>query len=134
VVLQDDFDLLATELFEAQPADLSPIAAYRAMAAQMFAALTEDDMARFLESTELTFTIPEVRARALDEFTRTIDATAAAIAKRAGRSPDDFAVRNMAGALLGVIMAATIPWGEPTTDMFGRVDAALAHLEAGLPL
>jgi AcrR family transcriptional regulator len=135
VVLQDDFDLLATELLEAQPADLSPIAAYRAMAAQMFGTLTDDELARFGESTELTFTIPEVRARALDEFARTIDASAAAIAKRTGRSPDDFAVRNVAGALIGVIMSATMPWtGQPPEDMFGRIDAALAHLDAGLPL
>jgi AcrR family transcriptional regulator len=135
VVLQDDFDVLGIELFEAQPADLSPIAAYRAAAAQMFAMLTPDELARFRESTELMLTIPEVRARALDEFARTIDTTAAAIAKRAGRSPDDFAVRNLAGALIGVIMAATMPWADqPSTDMLGRIDAALAHLEAGLPL
>jgi AcrR family transcriptional regulator len=135
VVLQDDFDVLGIELFEAQPAGLSPVAAYRASAAQMFATLTPEEMARFRESTELMLTIPEVRARALDEFARTIDVTAAAIARRAGRSPDDFEVRNLAGAVIGVIMAATMPWaGQPTTDMFERIDAALAHLEAGLPL
>ena len=135
VVLQDDFDVLGVELFEAQPADLSPIAAYRAAAAQMFATLSPEEIDRFREATELTLTIPEVRARALDEFARTIDETAAAIARRTGRSPDDFAVRNVAGALIGVIMSATMPWaGQPASDMFGRIDAALAHLEAGLPL
>jgi AcrR family transcriptional regulator len=135
VVLQDDFDVLAVELFEAQPTDLSPIAAFRATAAQMFGALSAEDLERLRETTELTFNVPEVRARALDEFARTIDVMAAAIAKRAGRSPDDFAVRNVAGALIGVIMSATMPWaGQPATDMFGRIDAALAHLEEGLPL
>jgi AcrR family transcriptional regulator len=135
VVLQDDFDVLAIELFEAQPADLGPIAAFRATAAQMFGALSAEDLASLRETTELTFNVPEVRARALDEFARTIDVMAAAIARRTGRSPDDFAVRNVAGALIGVIMSATMPWaGAPSTDMFGRIDAALAHLEAGLPL
>jgi AcrR family transcriptional regulator len=135
VVLQDDFDVLGMKLFEAQPADLSPIGAYRAAAAQMFATLTDEELARFRESTELMLTIPEVRARALDEFARTIDVTAAAIAKRAGRSPDDFEVRNLAGALIGVIMAATMPWAEqPSENMIERIDAAMAHLEAGLPL
>jgi hypothetical protein len=101
----------------------------------MFAALTPEELARFRETTELTLTVPEVRARALDEFARTIDLTAAAVARRTGRDPDDFAVRNLAGALIGVIMAATMPWSQtPATDMFERVDAALAHLEAGLPL
>jgi AcrR family transcriptional regulator len=135
VVLQDDFDLLAIELFKAQPADLTPIAAFRATVAQMSGALSAEDLARLRETTELTFKVPEVRARALDEFARTIDVMAAAIARRTGRTPDDFAVRNVAGALIGVIMSATMPWaGQPATDMFGRIDAALAHLEEGLPL
>ena len=80
-------------------------------------------------------TVPEVRARALDEFARTIDQIAAAVANRTGRSPDDFAVRTMAGAVIGVVMSATTPWARhPSTDVFERIDAALAHLEAGLPL
>jgi hypothetical protein len=35
-----------------------------------------------------------------------------------------------------VILSATMPWapGHHTADTFARVDAALAHLEAGLPL
>jgi AcrR family transcriptional regulator len=135
VVLQDDFDVVAMEAFEAQPANLSPIAAYRAAAAQMFAALTPDELARFRETTELTLTVPEVRARALDEFARTIDQIALAVARRTGRSANDFAVRNVAGALIGVTMAAVMPWAsQPDTGMFERIDAALAHLEAGLPL
>ena len=101
----------------------------------MSATLTPEELARFREITELTLAIPEVRARALDEFARTIDQIAAAVAKRTGRSPDDFAVRNVAGALIGVIVSATMPWAsQPSTDMFGQIDAALAHLEAGLPL
>jgi AcrR family transcriptional regulator len=135
VVLQDDFDLLGTEAFEAQPAELSPVAAFRAAAAQLFGTLSPEELARFRETTELTLTVPEVRARALDEFARTIDEIAAAVARRTGRAPDDFAVRNVAGALIGVIMSATMPWAEaPSQDMFERIDAALAHLEAGLPL
>ena len=135
VVLQDDFDVVAVEAFEAQPASLSPIAAFRAAVAQTVATLTPEEIARFRETTELTLTVPEVRARALDEFARTIDQMALAVARRTGRSPDDFAVRNMAGALIGVIMSAVMPWAsQPDTGMFERIDAALAHLEAGLPL
>jgi AcrR family transcriptional regulator len=135
VVLQDDFDVVAVEAFEAQPADLNPIAAFRAAVTQTYATLTPGELARFRETSELTLTVPEVRARALDEFARTIDQIAAAVARRTGRSADDFAVRNLAGALIGVIMSATMPWaGQPATDMFGRIDAALAHLEEGLPL
>ena len=135
VVLQDDFDLLGVEAFESQPAELSPVAAFRAGAAQMLATLTPEEIARFRETTMLTFTVPEVRARALDEFARTIDEIARAVAKRTGRAPDDFEVRNVAGAMIGVIMSATMPWSKaPAADMFERIDAALAHLDAGLPL
>jgi len=139
VVLQDDLDVLAMAAFEAQPADLPPITAFRAASKDAFAALGEEELARLRETTELTLTVPEVRARAMDELARTIDIIADAVAKRTGRDPADFAVRNLAGAVVGVIIAATMPWAafadkEGTADILERIDAALAHLEAGLPL
>jgi AcrR family transcriptional regulator len=137
VVLQDDFDVLTMDAFEAQPPTLSPIAAVRAAMAETLASLTPEELDRFRESTELTLAIPEVRARAIDEFSRTIQVMAEALARRADRPADDFAARNLAGAITGVIMSATLPTlpmrSEPA-DMFAAIDAALAHLEAGLPL
>jgi len=134
-VLQDDFDVLTLEAFEAQPADLSPVAAFRAAAAQAFGALNPDELARFRETTELALSVPEIRARALEELARTIEVIGAAVARRAGRGPGDFAARNLAGAVIGVIMSVTMPWtGSPETDLLERIDAGLAHLEAGLPL
>jgi AcrR family transcriptional regulator len=139
VVLQDDFDLLAVGAFEAQPSGLPPVAAFRMAAKQALESLSEEDLARLRETAELTLTLPEVRARAMDEFARTITVIAEAMARRTGRDPDDFAVRNVAGAVIGVIMAATMPWSDwtketPDADIFARIDAALAHLESGLPL
>ena len=135
VVLQDDVDVLTLEVFDAQPPELSPVAAVRAAAATTFARLTPQELARFRETTELTLAVPELRARAIDEFVRTIEVMAAAVARRTGHAPDDFAVRNLAGAMVGVIMASVLTAKEnPTADMFQRIDAALAHLEAGLPL
>jgi len=135
VVLQDDLDVLALAAFEAQPADLSPVAAFRSASMAAFAALTPEELAQFRETTALTLSVPEIRARAMDEFARTIEVMADAVAKRVGREPGDFAARNLAGAIIGVIMSATMPWTEPPGgDMAARIDAALAHLEAGLPL
>jgi len=139
VVLQDDFDLVTIEMVEAQPPELGPLAAFRAAAAQMLAGMTPEDLEEFRQSIELTAQVPEIRARALDEFARTIAQMAIPLARRAGRSPDDFAVRTMAGAIIGVIMAATMPWDLAGQDidvaaMFGRIDAGLALLEQGLPL
>jgi AcrR family transcriptional regulator len=138
VVLQDDFDIITLAMLEAQPAALSPIAAFRAAARAAQSAMTDADRALFAITTRLTFQTPEIRARAMDELIRTTDIIAAAIAARLGRSPGDFAARNIAGAILGVIMTSTMPWDEMTTasvdDVYDRIDAGLAHLEAGLPL
>jgi AcrR family transcriptional regulator len=139
VVLQDDFDVLAIDAFEEQPADLSTIAAIRAAAQQAFAELGTEELARLRETTELTLTVPELRARAMDELARTIGAISEAVARRSGRDADDFSVRILAGAIVGVIMAATMPWHdwaaeEHGVDMLARIDAALGQLEAGLPL
>jgi len=135
VVLQDDMDVVTLQALDEQPAELGPIAAMRAATVAMLAVLTPDDLARLHETTKLSISVPEIRARAVEEFTRTIEVVAAALARRAGRAPDDFATRNVASAIIGVIMGATLAGPDPGgDDMFERIDAALAHLEAGLPL
>jgi AcrR family transcriptional regulator len=138
VVLQDDLDVLAFEAMENQPAGLSPLAAVRAAMAEALPRFTEEERDRFRETTALTHEVPEIRARALDEFARTIDLFAAAMARRTGREPGDFAVRALAGAVFGVIIAITLPTlgQEPVEidDLFATIDKGLALLEAGLPL
>jgi AcrR family transcriptional regulator len=143
VVLQDDLDIITTEALDAQPPELSPIAAFRAASAATLASLSPADLATLRDTAELTATVPEVRARAIDEFVRTINQIAEAIARRTGRNPDDFEVRNLAGAIIGVIMSVTTSYGGSTwtaegmtdvTGLFARIDKALAHLEQGLPL
>jgi AcrR family transcriptional regulator len=139
VVLQDDMDTRMIAALEQQPPGIGPVAAVRAATRQVFASYTADDVDVIRETTRLTMTVPEIRARALDEFARAISGIAEAIAKRAGRPPDDLAVRAVAGAVVGVIMAITLPWegwaeGSDFADSFGRIDEALALLERGLPL
>ncbi len=143
VVLQDDLDIVTAEALAAQPPELSPIAAFRAASAATLASLSPEDLVRFRDTAELAATVPEVRARAVDEFVRTINQIAESIARRTGRSADDFEVRNLAGAVIGVIMSVTTSYGEDTwtadgmsdvAGLFGRIDKALAHLEQGLPL
>jgi hypothetical protein len=69
------------------------------------------------------------------EFAGTIETIAGAVAQRAGGECDDFAARMLAGAVIGVSLAAALPQAaEPDTDLAARFDAALAHLDAGLPL
>ena len=139
LVLQDDMDVRMIEAFEQQPFGLSVIAAVRAATRQMFGSYTAADLDALRETTRLTMTVPEIRARALDEFARSIEAIAEAMGKRAGRPADDLAVRTVAGAVIGVIMSVMLPWedwseGYDFEDRFGHIDEGLALLEAGLPL
>ena len=138
VVLQDDLDVLTLDALEAQPPGLSPLAAVRGAVASARAGFTDEERERFRQTTELTMAVPEIRARALDEFARTIDGTAAVLARRSGRDPDSVAVRALAGAIFGVIMASTLPvLDRDRIDLdaiFASIDAGLAQLEAGFPL
>ena len=141
VILQDDMDTRMMEAFDRQPPELDPIPAMRAAIREALAAYDEADMAMIRETAALTMSVPEVRARAIDEFARTIQVIATAVAKRTGRPGDDLAVRALAGAVVGVIMAVTMPWDtwqdeawHGLDDSFAEIDQALALLEAGLPL
>ena len=140
IVLQDDMDTRMIEALERQPAGLGPLGAVRAATREVFTSYNEDDIDVLRETIALTMTVPEVRARAMDEFARTITVVGEALAKRAGRGADDLAVRTTAGAIIGVIMSITMPWEGWTSDrrtiedMFERIDQALALLEAGLPM
>ena len=102
--------MITLEALNAQPPELSPVAAFAGRGARpSLAVMTDEDKERLRENAQLTAQVPEIRARALDEFTRTIEGIAEALAARVGRPPDDFAVRTLAGAIIGVIMSATLP-------------------------
>jgi len=140
LVLQDDMDTRMVEAFDRQPPGLGPIAAIRAATREVIESYSEADLEVLRQTSTLTMSVPEVRARAMDEFARTIAVISEALAKRTGRPADDLAVRTVAGAIIGVIMSVTMPWHgwssdrQSLVDMFARIDQALALLEAGLPL
>jgi AcrR family transcriptional regulator len=143
VVLQDDIDVISLAALPALPPGLGPIAAIRAAMAEARTSLSEDDLARLRESMELAMQIPEVRARVVDEFVRTINLIAEAVALLAGRGAADFEVRAMSGAIMGVLMSVMVPETSDTLtaegmsdvrELFARFDRALDYLERGMPL
>jgi AcrR family transcriptional regulator len=138
VVLRDDFDERLLETFQRQPASMTPIAAIRVALREASATFTTTDWEEMREAAALSVTVPEIRARQIDELSRTIDVLADALAKRTGRSADDLKVRTYVGAVFGVIIANYTPetWARIDVDaqIFTRIDDALALLEAGLPL
>ncbi len=134
VVLQDDMELLWIDALRAQPPDLPPIAALRASLHDAFASLSADDLAKLRETADFALSVPAVRARMFDELARTIQVMATAIAERAGRNPDDFETRTLAGAALGVALSS---WFTAQGDMerfMTDYARALELLLTGLPL
>jgi AcrR family transcriptional regulator len=134
-VLYDPFDPVLIEAALAQPPELSPAAALRATADTIRAQIPAEEWERERQRQVLVFREPELRTAVMDKFAEGIDLLAGLAARRTGRSVDDFEVRNWAGAVVGVVMAAFAgAAADPGADTLVILDQALAHLEAGLPL
>lgn len=135
VVFQDDLDPLILEAFDAQPATVNPIRRLRNAMRTVFENLTPEQAKLVRERTNLFLTTPELRGAMFSQFADLVNQIAELLATRAGKKTSDFAVRNMAGAVLGVLLSAMLMITEdPKADMVKLADGALAHLEAGLPL
>jgi AcrR family transcriptional regulator len=134
VVMYDALDPLLLAAWESQPAELSPIGALRATMRQVFGAAPADVLARQDERALLIFAVPELRMRMLDELVRSMHLLIEIAAKRATRAPDDVAVQALAGAVIGVGIAAWVSGGGlRASDFLERMDAGLAELESGFP-
>jgi AcrR family transcriptional regulator len=136
VVLYDVLDPPGLAAFRAQPAELSPIQALRGAMRVVFADLPAEELEGQRERDRLIRSVPELRARMLDEFARNLDMLAEIVAERVGRRADELAVRTLAGAVIGVAIAAWSTAGDHATteDYLAIMDAGLAQLEAGLRL
>lgn len=135
VVLQDDYDPLLIEAFQAQPPQLAPVPALRAAFAAAFAGMTAQQRAEQKERIALTFTVPRLRAAMLDQISQAMQLLARAMAERVGRRPDDFTVRAVAGAIVGAAVAVSAAIiDDPDADLPALIDQAIAHLEPGLTL
>jgi AcrR family transcriptional regulator len=135
VVLQDDLDPAMIAAFNAQPPELSPIAALRNAMRSVFSNLTPEETTILGQRTALIQKDAEMRAAMLNQFTGMVDQVAQVLEARIGGSATDFAVRNLAGAIIGVLMSAVLAAvNDPQADLIQLTDAAMAHLEAGLPL
>jgi len=133
VVLHDRYDPLLLADFLAQPPDLTPIAALRRTLRSVLGALPADELAQERQRAMLIISVPELRARALDQLAAALAPFTEAVAERTGRSVDDSAVRALTGAVMGVLMAAMLAASEdPDANYLELMDTALAHLEAGL--
>ena len=135
VVFEDELDPLILTAFDALPAETHPVRRLRMAMQTVFAHLTPEQDRMMRERMQLLAATPELRGAMLSQFASIVDQIAHLLAPRVGRKRDDFAVHNIAGAVLGVLLSAMLALADnPKADMYRVVDEALAHLEAGLPL
>ena len=135
VVLEDDLDPPILAAFNAQPADLHPISALRNAMKSVFSQLTAEQDLFMRQRMTLLTSDPGLRAGMLNQFAGMVNQVAEVVSGRVNRPASEFALRNLAGALIGVLMAALLHAADdPNANLMELVDRALAHLEAGLPL
>jgi DHA2 family multidrug resistance protein-like MFS transporter len=135
LVLDDGYDPMLIEAFLAQPPEVPPVQALRAAFAATFAGMTARQQAEQNERIALTLTVPRLRATMLDRISQAMQLLASAMAERVGRRPDDFAVRAVAGAIVGAAVAVSAAiTDDPDADIPSLIDQAIARLEPGLAL
>ena len=132
LILQDDYDPLLAAAFRAQPRDLPILEAFRAAVNQALSMIPDRDQAEAAKRARMSYTIPEVRARALDHMFTTADMLTELFAERLNRSPDELEVRVLAGSVIGALLAAQQRWtADPEADLFAILDQALQYLIDG---
>ncbi|OLE26823.1 MAG: TetR family transcriptional regulator [Catenulispora sp. 13_1_20CM_3_70_7] len=133
LVLSDDYDPRLVEAFQAQPEDAAPLRAMRAAFHEVFGGLSAEERESQRERVALILAVPALRAGLLGQFADAMRLLAGAFAGRTGRRPDDFAVRTIAGAVMGVMFAVLEELAEdPGADIAELIDTAMAQLEGGL--
>jgi AcrR family transcriptional regulator len=133
LVIYDDLDERMIEAFRAQPPELNALQALRASFRSGFGGLAGEEMALQLERERLLRGVPELQSAMLGEFARTVGEIAGLVAERARRPADDDAVLALAGAVIGIAIAAwfAVDMDASPEHFLDRVDAGMALLESG---
>ncbi|RVX37943.1 TetR family transcriptional regulator [Nonomuraea polychroma] len=134
LVLVDQFPSFLDAL-RAAPPELNPVQAVRVAMLQALDGQTPEERADSVEREKLMLTVPELWAASLENIRRVLTILRDELAARAGRDAGDPEIRNVTGAIVGVIWALWFDWAkDPSKEVAGELDRALAHLDAGLPI
>ena len=137
VVLTDDYDPLILEAIRAQPAGVPAVRAVLQGMRDVLGGLSETEWAGERRRQRLFQTVPELRARQLQQTVAALGMLAEAIAERMGVAATDPAPRALAGALVGIVLAIVMP-GTPGSPGgfqdgdFDRIERALLAVRDGL--
>jgi AcrR family transcriptional regulator len=136
LVLTDDYDPMLVAAMRALPPEVGPVEAIRRSIHDVFDRLTPAEWDRERLRQRLFREVPELRARAMQQYTESITLLGDVVAERAGLPAGNFSARVLAGAVIGAMLAAVpggMTGGYELSD-FGRMEEALELLMSGLPV
>jgi AcrR family transcriptional regulator len=134
VVLWDEYDPIAVDLFEARPEGESPADTLRAIIREAVAGLYRRDPEQLLVRARLLGSVPELRARMLEQQDSGNELLASLLARRHGRPVDDLGIRVLASAFGAAITIAVDAWQKEggESDLLELVERAIDALATGL--
>lgn len=107
LLISDDQISPIVEAFAAAPPELNIVAAYRHAVASVFGALSQEQRDDAIAGQQMMYGIPEARGLLYAEYVRLIDLVAEALMQRRGAPTDALERRVVAGAIVGVLIAAS---------------------------
>jgi AcrR family transcriptional regulator len=107
VLISDDQISPIVAAFVAAPGELTLVAAYRHAVAKVFGALSQEQRDDAIAGQQMMYGIPEARGLLYTEYVRLIGLVAQAIEARLEEPTDEVERRVLAGAIVGVLIAAS---------------------------
>ena len=134
VVMWDEYDPLVDDLLASRPADEPLVETLRAVIRETLSGLYRSDPERLLTRVRLSATVPEVRARFLDQQTHGVEQLAPLLAAKRGAAVDELALRVIGSALFGAVTVALDLWQNDggKSDLLGLLDQATDSLAKGM--
>lgn len=134
VVLWDSYDPIVADLVAARPAEEPPAEAVRAITREAVAGAYRRDPDQLLARARLLHSVPELRARMLEQQATAAELLASLLAERRGLPADRLDLRVIAATFWSVLVTAIDAWQKDggRDDLLTVVDEAIAALAEGL--
>ena len=134
VVIWDEYDPIAEDLVAARPSDEAPAATLRAIIREALGGIYRRDPEQLLVRARLLTSVPELRARMLDQQGTGGEMLASLLAQTRGEQADEFRLRVLASALGTAVTVAIDAWQkrDGKGDLLALVDHAIDSLAADM--
>jgi AcrR family transcriptional regulator len=133
VVMWDEYDPLALELLQSRPDDEPLAESFRMVVRETLSGLYRRDPERLLQRVQLA-SVPELRARFLEEQTDGVAAMASLVACKRGTDPDELSLRVIGSSLIAAVFVALDLWQRDggKNDLLALLDQATDALAEGM--